>query len=81
MRPDPPPHQWPGNTGLIGALRTNVNSGRIHRPAVGQDQVNRDHRRIVEAIKLGDADAARAATAEHTAREFLVDPGPAVARS
>jgi len=61
-------------TGLIGALRTNVSSGRIHRPVVSQDEINRDHRRIMDAIIRGDADEARAACAEHTAREFLVDP-------
>jgi DNA-binding FadR family transcriptional regulator len=66
-------------TGLIGALRANVNSGRIHRPVVGQHQINADHRRIVAAIIRQDVEAARAECADHTAREFLVDPDPALA--
>lgn len=61
-------------TGLIGALRTNVSSGRIHRIQATQQSINREHRAILAAIAAGDVDGARRECGEHTAREFRVDP-------
>ncbi len=61
-------------TGLIGALRRNVSSGRIHRVQTTQQSINREHRAILRAIDDRDVEAARRECGDHTAREFRVDP-------
>ncbi|MBM9468508.1 FadR/GntR family transcriptional regulator [Nakamurella leprariae] len=58
--------------GLIGALRTHVDSGRIRRRTVSGDEVNAEHRAILAAIEAGDPDRARAECAAHTAREYVL---------
>lgn len=63
-------------TGLIGALRTNVSGGRVHRVEASQESINQEHRAILRAIADGDEELARRECAEHTAREFRVDPQP-----